>query len=123
MIRPIMEKICKLPEGMLSGTAEVDEGYLPAASKGVPLETTKEERTYASRRKMKRGPGRGKFEKDTPMVMIYHERKDAGKPDRTLFEVSRDDKSIADRVEEKIDALMLNFVGGVNAMQTTETDL
>jgi len=51
-----MEKICKLPEGMLSGTAEVDEGYVPAASKGVPLETTKEERTRASRQKMKRRP-------------------------------------------------------------------
>jgi len=35
------------------------------------------------------------------MVMIYHERKDADKPDRTLFEVPRDDKSIADRVQEK----------------------
>jgi len=101
MIRPIMEKICQISESILSGPAKVDEGYVPAASKGVPLETTKEERTYASRRKMKRRPCRGKFEKDTPMVMIYHERKDAGKPDRTLFEVPRDDKSIADRVQEK----------------------
>jgi len=72
---------------MPSGTVEVDEGYVPAASKGVPLETTKEGRTYASRRKMKRRPGRGKFEKNTPMVMICHERKDADKLDRTLFEV------------------------------------
>jgi len=36
MIRPIIEKICKLPEGMLPRTVEIDEGYVPAASKECP---------------------------------------------------------------------------------------
>jgi len=78
-----MEKLRQLPEGILSGTAKVDEGYVPATSKGMPLETNGEECTYASRRKMKRGPGRGKFEKDTPMLILYHERKDSCKTDLT----------------------------------------
>jgi len=62
---------------------------------------------------MKRRPCCGKFEKDTLMVMIWHERKDAGKLDRTLFEVPCDDKSIADCVQEKFkkDPPILYFLG------------
>jgi len=59
---------------------------------------------------MKRRPCRGKFEKDTLMVMIWHERKDAGKLDRTLFEVPCDDKSIADCVQEKFKKRSTNFI-------------
>jgi len=70
---------------------------------------------------MKRRPCRGKFEKDTPMVMIYHERKDAGKPDRTLFEVvPRDDKNIADRVQEKLEEGSTVYTDEFRAYSTPE---
>ncbi len=70
MYRDIMRKVGELPEGKLSGTGETDEGYTRADSKGVSLGSNGENRTVPSRRRLPRGPGRGTFEKNTPMVTI-----------------------------------------------------
>jgi len=69
---------------------------------------------------MKRRPCCGKFEKDTLMVMIWHERKDAGKLDRTLFEVPCDDKSIVDCVQEKLENGSTVYTDEFRAYSTLE---
>ena len=87
MMRDIMRKVSELPEDRLSGTGETDEGYARAGSKGVALNNNGENRTIPSRRRLPRGPGRGTFEKNTPMVTIYHRRATPDEPDVTIFEV------------------------------------
>ena len=104
MMRDIMRKVGELPEGKLSGTGETDEGYTRAGSKGVSLGSNGENRTVPSRRQLPRGPGRGTFEKNTPMVTIYHQRATEDKPDVTIFEVPRGDgKTLAEMVAEKFE--------------------
>ena len=79
-----------------------DELYVRAASKGVPLDTNDENRTLPSRRGLPRGPGRGAFEKNTPMVTMYHQRAAKDKHGWTTFHVPRDVQSLAAMVQERI---------------------
>jgi transposase-like protein len=102
MIRDVMDRIRSLQEKVLSGECETDELYVRAGSKGVPLETNGEERTLPSRRGLPRGPGRGTFEKNTPMVTIYHQRAAKDDHDWTIFDVPRDGRSLVEGVEKRI---------------------
>lgn len=102
MIRDLMDHIESLQERMLSGDSETDEMYMRTASKGVPLKTNGEDRTLPSRRALPRGPGRGTFEKNTPMVTIYHQRATENEPDWTIFDVPRDGKSLVEMVQSRI---------------------
>ena len=103
MMRDIIRKVSELPEGKLSGTGEADEGYIRAGSKGVALNTNGENRTIPSRRRLPRGPGRGTFEKNTPMVTIYHRRATPDEPDVTILEVPRGGGTLAEKVAEKFE--------------------
>ncbi len=105
MIRRMMDKIRSIPEGIiLSGTCEADEGYIRAGSKGVPLAGNGEQRTVPSRRGLPRGPGRSTFEKNTPMMTIYHQRATEDEPGLTIFEVpAGDGKTVAGRAAEKFE--------------------
>ena len=101
MIRRMMDNIRGLPEGILLGT---DEGYIRAGSKGVPLKDNGEQRTVPSRRGLPRGPGRSTFEKNTPMMTVYHQRATEDEPGLTIFEVPvNDGKTLAWRVTEKFE--------------------
>ncbi len=102
-IRDIMDHILNLQEKMLSGICETDELYVRAASKGVPLSHNDEARTMPSRRGLPRGPGRGTFEKNTPMVTIYHQRATETQEEWTIFEVPRDGKSLVATVQSHIE--------------------
>ena len=82
---------------MLSGMCE--SGYMHAASKGVPLKTNGEDRTLPSRRALPRGPGRGTFEKNTPM---YHRRATPDEHDWTIFDVPREGKSFVEMIQGRI---------------------
>ncbi len=105
MIRRMMDKIRSLPEGIiLSGTCETDEGYIRAGSKGVPLAGNGEQRTVPSRRGLPRGPGRSTFEKNTPMMTVYHQRAAEDEPGLTILEVpAGDGKTLAGRAAEKFE--------------------
>ena len=104
MIRRMMDKIRSHPEGILSGTCETDEGYIRAGSKGVPLAGNGEERTIPSRCGLPRGPGRSTFEKNTPMMTVYHQRATENEPGLTIFEVPvNDGKTLAGRAAEKFE--------------------
>lgn len=87
MMRGIMALLANLPEKALSGVGETDELYIRAASKGVPLKTNGEDRILPSRRGLPKGPGRGTFEKNTPMTTVYHQRSTKDEPDITIFDV------------------------------------
>ena len=102
MIRDIMAHICSIPEEMLSGICETDELYIRTASKGVPLKTNGEDRIVPSRRGLCRYRGRGTFEKNTPMITIYHQRADDTHRDKTIFHVPRDGKTLVGMVQERI---------------------
>ena len=104
MMRDIMRKVSELPEGKLSGTGETDEGHIRAGSKGVALNNNGENRTIPSRRRLPRGPGRGTFEKNTPMVTIYHRRATPDEPDVTILEFPHGDgRTLAEMVAEKFE--------------------
>jgi len=104
MMRDIMRKVGGLPEGKLSGTGETDEGYTRAGSKGVSLGSNGENRTIPSRRRLPRGPGRGTFKKNVPMVTIYHQRATGDEPDVTIFEVPRGNgRTLAEMVAGKFE--------------------
>ena len=104
MIRDMMKKFADLSEKKLSGVGETDEGYIRAGSKGVRLETNGEDRTSPSRRGLPRRPGRGTFEKNSPMVTIYHQRATDDEPDITIFDVPRDrSKTLVDGVSERFE--------------------
>ena len=102
MIRDMMDQIRNQQDKILYGTCETDELYVRATSKGVPLVTNGENRTLPSRRGLPRGPGRGTFEKNTPMVTIYHQRTTKEKHDWTISYVPRDVQSLAAMVQERI---------------------
>ena len=104
MIRGMMDKVRSLQERTLSGTCETDELYVRAGSKGVALETNGEDRTLPSRRGLPRGPGRGTFQKNTPMVTIYHQRAAENSQDWTIFDVPRDGRTLLRMVGERIEA-------------------
>ena len=104
MVRDMMKKFTELPEKKLSGVGETDEGYVRAGSKGVRLETNGEGRTVPSRRGLPRRPGRGTFEKDSPMITIYHQRATDDELDITIFDVPRDrSKTLVDGVSERFE--------------------
>ena len=104
MVRDMMKKLTSLPEKKLSGIGETDEGYVRAGSKGVRLDTNGEERTLPSRRGLPRRPGRGTFEKDSPMTTIYHQRATDDAPDITIFDVPRDrSKTLVEGVSERFE--------------------
>ncbi|MXY60570.1 MAG: transposase [Cenarchaeum sp. SB0665_bin_23] len=104
MYRDIMRKVGGLPEGRLSGTGETDEGYIRAGSKGVSLGSNGENRTVPSRRRLPRGPGRGTFKKNVPMVTIYHQRATGDEPDVTIFKVPRGNgRTLAEMVAGKFE--------------------
>ena len=65
-----------------------------AASEGVPLETNGEDGTIPVRRVLPGGPGRGTFEKNTPVISAYHRRVTGDEHDCTIFDVPRDEKSL-----------------------------
>ena len=102
MIRAMMDQIQSLQEKVLSGDCETDEMYKKAASKGVRLETNGEDRTLPSRRALPRGPGRGTFEKNTPMITLYHQRATKDDHDWTIFDVPRAGKSLMEMVQNRI---------------------
>ena len=102
MIRAMMDQIQSLQENVLSGDSETDELYMKAASKGVRLETNGEDRKLPSRRALLRGPGRGKFEKNTPMITVYHQRATKDEHDWTKFDVPRAGKSLVEMVKTRI---------------------
>ena len=104
MMRDIMRKVSELPEGKLSGTGETDEGYIRAGSKGVALNNNGKNRTIPGRRRLPRGPGRGTFGKNTPMVTICHRRATPDEPDVTILEVPQGDgRTLAEIVAEKFE--------------------
>ena len=99
-----MDKIRSLPEWILSGTCETDEGYIRAGSKGVPLAGNGEQRTVPGRRGLPRGPGRSTFEKNTPMMTVYHQHATENEPGLTILEVpAGDGKTLAGRAAEKFE--------------------
>ena len=104
MMRDAMWKMSELPEGRLSGTGETDDVYIRAGSNGVALGSSGENQASPSRRRLPRGPGRGTFEKDTPMATTYQRRASQDKPDVTILEVLRGGgRTLAEMVAEKFE--------------------
>ena len=104
MMRGIMALLVNLPEKVLSGVGETDELYINAGSKGVPLATNGEDRTVPSRRGLPKGPGRGTFEKNTPMTTVYHRRAAGAEPDITIFDVpTGHSKTLAEMAAERFE--------------------
>ena len=102
MMRGIMDHIRSMQEKALWGGCETGEMYMKAASKGVPLEANGEDRTLPSRRALPGGPGRGTFEKNTPMINVYRRRATGDERDWTIFDVPRGGKSFAGMVQNRI---------------------
>jgi transposase-like protein len=74
MIRAVMERIASVENVKLDGEVEVDELYVKAGMKGRGYHELIIKNRIPRRRGIKPWRGRGAFEKDTPMVMCYHER-------------------------------------------------
>ena len=91
MMRDIMRKVGEPSEGNLSGIGETDEGYAGVGSKEVSLDSNGEGRTISGRRRLPRGPGRGAFEKNAPVVTICHRRAAEDEPDVAILEVPCND--------------------------------
>ena len=73
--------------------------YVKAVYKGTKIAGTDGRRTTPSRRVTPRGPERGTYEKDTPMVTVAYRRPDKTERDRVVYGVSKGDKKLADIVK------------------------
>ncbi len=93
MIRAVMERLASVEHNKLDGTVEIDELYTKAGMKGRNYHEMIIEYRMPRRRGIKPWRGRGSFEKDTPMVMCYHQRNGS-----TVFDVPVHHDSIADLV-------------------------
>ena len=95
MTHKIMQKIMdSQKEEMLSGNCEVDELYIHSGMKGKNYHDTIISSERLPRiRAVKPPPGRGKFERDFPMVMCYYQR-----GGDVTFEVPQNYSSIASLV-------------------------
>jgi transposase-like protein len=82
MIRAVMERIAPAENEKLDGDIEIDELYTHAGMKGRNYHELIIKHRKPRRRGIKPWRGRGAFEKDTPMVMCYHQRNGS-----TLFDV------------------------------------
>jgi transposase len=74
MIRAMMDRIASVEHNRLDGTIEIDELYVRAGMKGRNYHEMIIKHRMPRRRGIKPWRGRGAFQKDTPMVMCYHER-------------------------------------------------
>ena len=95
--------IRNLPSKKLSGTVEHDETYIKAGSKGTKMDGKDGRPTIPSRRVIPRGPGRGTYEKDTPMVTVAYQRPDETGRDWVVYNVHKGGKKLADIVEETVE--------------------
>ncbi|MYC80384.1 MAG: transposase [Cenarchaeum sp. SB0661_bin_35] len=82
---------------------EHDEGYIRAGSKGTKIDGRDGLRTIPSRRGLLRGPGRGTYKKDTPMMTVAYQRADNTERDCVVYNVHEDGKKLADIVEETVE--------------------
>ncbi len=82
MIRGVMERIASTETIKLDGKVETDELYVKAGMKGRSYHDLIIRNRMPRRRGIKPWRGRGSFEKDTPMVMCYHQRNGS-----TVFDV------------------------------------
>ena len=103
LIKKIMIIMRNLPTKKLSGTVEHDEAYIKAGSKGTKIIGKDGRPVMPSRRVIPRGPGRGTYEKDTPMVTVAYQRADETRRDRVVYNVSKGGKKLADMVEETVE--------------------
>ena len=79
-------------------------GIHPGRLQGAPLAGNGEELTVPSRRGLPHGPGRGTFEKNAPMMTVYHQRVTEDETGLTIFEVPvNDGKTLAGRAAEKFE--------------------
>ena len=97
--RKIMQKVSDSQNAMmLFGSCECDELYMHCGMKGKNYhDKIISSGRIPRRRAIKPPPGRGRFARDFPMVMCYHQRKGD-----TIFDVPQNYLSIADLVCKKI---------------------
>lgn len=82
MIRAVMERIASVEQDKLDGDIETDELYTHAGMKGRSYHALIIKSRMPRSRGIKPWRGRGSFDKDTPMVMCYHQRNGS-----TVFDV------------------------------------
>ncbi|MEM2761176.1 MAG: IS1595 family transposase [Nitrososphaerales archaeon] len=97
MIRAIMERLASVEHKMLDGAVEIDELYTRAGMKERNYHGLIIKHRMPRRRGIRPRRGRGSFDKDTPMVMCYHQRNGS-----TVFDVPVSYDSIASLVCKKV---------------------
>jgi len=93
VIRSMMERLASAEHNKLDGTVEIDELYTKAGMKGRNGHEMIIKHRMPRRRGIKPWRGRGAFQKDTPMIMCYHERNGI-----TVFDVPMNYDSISSMV-------------------------
>ena len=95
MTRKIMHKLSDLQKAlMINGDCKADELYVHAGMKGRSYhDKITESGRLPRRRAIKPPPGRGRFSRDFPMVMCYHQR-----GGNTILEVPQNYPSVAELV-------------------------
>jgi len=93
MIRAVMERLAYAESMKLDGTVEIDELYTHAGMKGRNYHEQVIMYRMPRRRGIRPWRGRGAFQKDTPMVMCYHERNG-----KTVFDAPTNYDSISSLV-------------------------
>ena len=101
LIKDIITMMYNLATEKLSGIVECDEGYVKAGSKGMKIDGNGR-RTIPSRRILPRGPGRGTYEKDTPMVTAIYQRCSETGRDCIIYGVSKGVKKLAQIVADTV---------------------
>ncbi len=99
MIRGVMERIASTETIKLDGMVEVDELYTHAGMKGRSYHAIIIAMQRMPRRRgVRPWRGRGTFQKDTPMVMCYHQRNGS-----TVFDVPQHYDSISSLLCKNVD--------------------
>ena len=101
LIKSMMIIVYNLPSKKLFGTVEHDEAYVRAGSKGTKIDGKDGRHTVPSRRGLPRGPGRGTYNKDLPMVTVVYQRADKTTRDCVVYNVHKG-KKLADIVKETV---------------------
>lgn len=85
-----MEKLASVEHNRLDDVVEIDELYTHAGMKGRSYQELLIKDRMPRSREIKSWRGRNTFDKDTPMIMCYHERND-----NTVFDVPLNYNSVS----------------------------